>query len=228
MQGAYQAHARVLSALGCEVVEVQRPEQLSGLRLLCMPGGESTTMSLLLSSSGLREPLRRAIAGGLPVLATCAGAILLAQRLEGDSGSLKVEPLGLLDLTVDRNAFGRQNESFEAEVDVDWNGLKGTRDEGRGTRLEGEDLVSSRPDIAGPERAETSSAPTGFHAVFIRAPRFHSPGSGVQVLASITAPGAGASEPILVRQGNIIAASFHPELSGDSRIHQAALALGAS
>lgn len=196
LQGAYQAHARVLSALGCEVVEVQRPEQLSGLRLLCMPGGESTTMSLLLSSSGLREPLRQAIAGGLPVLATCAGAILLAQRLEGDSGSLKVEPIGLLDLTVDRNAYGRQNESFEAGLEIDWTGLPG--------------------------RSAGGSQP--FHAVFIRAPRFQLPGPQVRVLASFQ-PAAAAAEPVLVRQGNIIAAAFHPELSGDDRIHRAALGL---
>ncbi|MCC7477981.1 pyridoxal 5'-phosphate synthase glutaminase subunit PdxT [bacterium] len=197
LQGAYQAHARVLSALGCEVVEVQRPAQLEGLRLLCMPGGESTTMSLLLSSSGLREPLRQAIAAGLPVLATCAGAILLAQRLEGDSGSLKVEPLGLLDLTVDRNAYGRQNESFEAGLEIDWTGLPGSS--AGGTQL--------------------------FHAVFIRAPRFQLPGAQVRVLASFQPAGAAAAEPVLVRQGNIIAAAFHPELSGDDRIHRAALGL---
>lgn len=200
LQGAYQAHARVLAALGCEVVEVQHPQQLAGLRLLCMPGGESTTMSLLLSSSGLREPLRAAIVGGLPVLATCAGAILLARRLEGDSGSLKVEPLGLLDLTVDRNAYGRQTESFEAELEVDWSALPA------------------------PGQAD-AQVPASFHAVFIRAPRFHQPGAGVSVLASYQATEASEPEPVLVRQGNIIAAAFHPELSGDSRLHAAALAM---
>jgi 5'-phosphate synthase pdxT subunit len=196
LQGAFQAHARVLAQLGCNVREVRRPEDLAGLAALCMPGGESTTMSLLLDTTGLRAPLRQALApaadGGdaLPVLATCAGAILLAQRLTGDTGSRKVDPLGLLDATVSRNAFGRQVDSFEADLDADW-GILGL-----------------------PAQAEPR-----FHALFIRAPRFEQVGPQAQVAMRL------AGEPVLLRQGHILAGAFHPELSGDSRVHEALLGL---
>jgi 5'-phosphate synthase pdxT subunit len=206
LQGAFQAHARVLAQLGTDVREVRRPEHLAGLDALCMPGGESTTMSLLLDTTGLRGPLSAALAprgqggGALPVLATCAGAILLAQRLAGDNGSRKVDTLGLLDATVNRNAFGRQVDSFEAELAVDWAVLLGTQADGPADAL--------------------THAPA-FHGVFIRAPRFEAVGPRAQVAGLLGA------EPVLVRQGNILAATFHPELSGDLRIHAALLALAA-
>jgi 5'-phosphate synthase pdxT subunit len=199
LQGDFAAHARMLAGLGVEVREVRLPEHLAGLAALCMPGGESTAMSLLLDTTGLRGPLRQALApaaaggAGLPVLATCAGAILLAQRLAGDTGSRKVETLGLLDATVDRNAYGRQVNSFEAELEVDW----GLLDGGAGGR----------------------PAPALFHGVFIRAPRIAAAGPAALVAGQL------AGEPVLLRQGNILAATFHPELSGDSRLHQALLAL---
>jgi 5'-phosphate synthase pdxT subunit len=189
LQGDYAAHAAAFTRLGCDTQLVRGPEQLEGIELLAMPGGESTTMSLLLYSSGLREPLRAAIGGGLPTLATCAGVILLARRLTGDSGSIRVQPLALLDVTAGRNAYGRQVESFEAELSIDWSGLGLT------------------------------DADRAYHGVFIRAPLIADCGPGVEVLASH------AGSPVLVRQGNIIGAAFHPELSGDDRLHSAIAAL---
>jgi len=161
--------------------------------MLALPGGESTTMSLLLDDTGLREPLRQAVlpisqgGGGLPVLATCAGVILIARELLHDDGSLKVRTLHLLDAAADRNAYGRQVQSFEAELAVDWDVLG----------LPGE-------------------APA-FHAVFIRAPRIVQPGPAVRTAASFN------GDAVLVRQENILAAAFHPELSGDPRLHRAVL-----
>jgi 5'-phosphate synthase pdxT subunit len=205
LQGAYQAHAAVLGRLGCAVREVRAAADLTGLQALCMPGGESTTMSLLLDTSGLRGPLRRALApdmeggAGLPVLATCAGMILLARQVTGDTGSRRVDSLGLLDATVNRNGFGRQIESFETELEVDWAAL-------------GEGVPA----------ATGSAAVGGLHGVFIRAPRVEAVGKGVQVAATLN------GEPVLLRQGNIIAASFHPELSGDPALHAALVQMAAA
>jgi pyridoxal 5'-phosphate synthase pdxT subunit len=195
LQGDFAAHARALEALGCAVELVRRPAQLVGLKALAMPGGESTTMSLLLDASGLRQPLAEALSptarggGGLPVLATCAGVILLAQRLEGDSGSVKVQPLGLLDATVSRNAYGRQVDSFEAPLDIDWAALG------------------------------TEGSAAQFHGVFIRAPRIVACGAKVQTACQLD------GEPVLLRQGHLLAATFHPELSADLRLHAALLGL---
>lgn len=189
MQGAIEPHARMLALLGLTPVLVRTPADLAGLAMICLPGGESTTMSLLLDDTGLREPLRAAIAGGLPTLATCAGAILLARELRGDSGSMRVEPLGLLDAVVNRNAYGRQVNSFTTELDVDWAAL---------------------------------DAPDGgaLHGVFIRAPRIEQPGPDVQPVVFLN------GTPVAVRQGNILACEFHPELAGDPRLHAAVLAWG--
>jgi pyridoxal 5'-phosphate synthase pdxT subunit len=196
LQGDYAKHARALSRLGLEVVLVRHPEQLAGLSLLALPGGESTTMSLLLDSSGLRQPLRQAIlprrlgGAGLPTLATCAGVILLARDLLHDDGSIRVHTLNVLDATVDRNAYGRQVHSFEARVEVDWDalGFNGSRE--------------------------------ALHGVFIRAPRISNCGPDVRSVADYD----GAQ--VVVRQDNILAATFHPELTDDTRLHQAALGLG--
>lgn len=185
LQGDFAAHAAAFARLGCDTVLVKGPEQLEGLDLLAMPGGESTTMSLLLDYAGLRQPLHDAVSAGLPTLATCAGVILLAKRLTGDTGSIKVQTLGLLDVSAGRNAYGRQVESFEAQLSIDWAGLGLDTDE--------ED----------------------YRGVFIRAPQIADCGEGVQVLASH------GGMPVLVRQGSIIAAAFHPELSGDDRLHKA-------
>lgn len=192
LQGDYEKHRQSLERLGLRVRYVRLPEDLEGLGMLVMPGGESTTMSLLLDTTGLRAPLRDTIAGGLPTLATCAGAILLAKQLEGDTGSRKVDTLGLLDATVDRNSYGRQVDSFEAGIDIDWPLLG---------------MDGNEPPI---------------HAWFIRAPRILSPGNGAEVVATYE------GEIVAVRQGNILAITFHPELSDDTRLHQAVLGFGAA
>jgi len=189
LQGDFAAHARVLRPLGADCREVRAPEDLAGIQALVMPGGESTTMSLLLDATGLRAPIAKLIADGLPVLATCAGVILLARELRRDNGSVRVQTLGLLDTIVDRNAYGRQVNSFEAELEMDWSVL-GLADNGH--RL---------------------------HGVFIRAPQIAEYGSGVKPVARL------GPEVVAVRQENIVATAFHPELSGDPRLHAALLGL---
>lgn len=176
LQGAFAAHTAVFASLGVDARQVRTPEQLNGLDALAMPGGESTTMSRLLVTSGLLAPLGDAIAGGLAVFGTCAGMILLARTvLDGRADQCR---LGAIDITVRRNGYGRQLDSFETDLRV--SGLCG-----------------------GP-----------FHAVFIRAPLVTVVGPGVEVLASHE------QVPVLARQGRITVASFHPELSGDSRLHE--------
>ena len=163
LQGAFREHARMLRAAGAEVVEVRLPEQLEGLDGLVIPGGESTTILKLASLYGLDEAIRGFAA---PVFGTCAGMILLDR-----------DHLGLADLVVDRNAYGRQVASFEADL-----------------VLEGEE----RP----------------FRGVFIRAPRVRDVGPQVEVLAELD------GEPVLLRDGRVLVAAFHPELTDDSRIHR--------
>lgn len=173
LQGDVREHARLLESLGVQPVLVKKPHELDALDALVVPGGESTTIGKMAVRFGLLEPLRKAIGSGLPVYGTCAGLILLSSAIfDGD------QPLiGALDVVVKRNAFGRQNESFEAKINVD--GLE-----------------------------------SPFHAVFIRAPWIEKVGSEVDVLSSIE------DHPVMVRQDKILATSFHPELTGDSRIHQ--------
>jgi 5'-phosphate synthase pdxT subunit len=182
LQGAFREHAQVLDALGAHPVEVRGPDDLAGLEALVLPGGESTTMSLLLASSGLFTAVAGALADGIPTLATCAGLILLATTVRG--GRPDQRTFGALDVAVDRNGYGRQIDSFEAALTV----------------------------------AGLGEEP--FPAVFIRAPLISSTGAGVTVLATVD------DRPVLVRQGHILAATFHPELSGDLRLHQ--LFLGGS
>jgi 5'-phosphate synthase pdxT subunit len=228
LQGDFAAHARMLNQLGAEVREVRGPDDLAGLQCLCLPGGESTTMSLLLHTTGLREPLRTLLApadaggGGLPVLATCAGVILLARQLSGDTGTRKVDTLGLLDATVDRNAYGRQVESFEAEVEVEWGILcrdrrepVPCRDAREGVRNDAELETDSLTAV--PTADDLTVVPTCLHAIFIRAPRITSVGPSAQVAGRL------GDEPVLLRQGNILAATFHPEIAGDPRLHAALL-----
>ncbi len=173
LQGDFREHLHILDSLGVSTVTVKKPEQLGEVDALIIPGGESTTIGKMATRFGLIEPLRESIESGLPTFGTCAGMILLAGAVtEGDHQPL----IGGLDVLVRRNAFGRQNESFEADLDVD--GLDET-----------------------------------FHAVFIRAPWVEKVGSDVEVLANVEA------HPVMVRQGNILASSFHPELTDDDRIH---------
>ena len=176
LQGAFREHREVLDALGVEAVDVRTPEQLGAVDALILPGGESTTMSKLLDSSSLRAPVAELLAGGLPVLGTCAGMILLARDVV--DGRPDQESFGAIDIAVRRNAYGRQRDSFEAALDVD--GLAG-----------------------GP-----------FPGVFIRAPRIESAGDSVEVLARYD------DHAVLARQGRVWVASFHPELSGDLRLHE--------
>jgi 5'-phosphate synthase pdxT subunit len=175
LQGAFREHREVLDALGVEAVEVRTAAQLGALDALILPGGESTTVSLLLDTSGVRVPLAEQLTEGLPVLGTCAGMILLAREVV--DGRPDQESFGAIDIAVRRNAYGRQRDSFEADLAVD--GLPG-----------------------GP-----------FPGVFIRAPRIESVGADVEVLATHE------DVPVLARQGAVVVTSFHPELSGDLRLH---------
>lgn len=175
VQGAFAEHEATLRGLGVEVVGVRLPEHLEGLAGLILPGGESTTMRKLIDRWGLQEPILELIDHGVPVLGTCAGMILLAREIvDGD------EPvLPRLDVRVKRNAFGRQLDSFEA-------------------------------DLAVPVLGDTP-----VHAVFIRAPVVESTGSEVDVLARLE-----DASVVAVRQRNVIATAFHPELSGEVRFHR--------
>jgi 5'-phosphate synthase pdxT subunit len=180
LQGAFREHAEALDALGADVAFVRRPEHLAGIDAIFLPGGESTTMDKLLDSSELRAPLHERLRDGLPAFATCAGLIVLAREVV--DGRPDQVPLGLLDVTVRRNGYGRQRESFEAPLHVE--GLAG-----------------------GP-----------FPGVFIRAPVVEGAGNGVEVLARLD------EHVVLGQQAAIWFASFHPELSGDLRLHQQFLA----
>lgn len=173
LQGAFAAHSDCLKSIGVQSIEVRTPQQLGSVDALLMPGGESSTMSQLLESSGLFDPIATRIAEGMPVFGTCAGMILLASEiLDGRSDQRN---FSAIDISVRRNAFGRQVDSFEATI---------------------------------------NSSVGDFHGVFIRAPRIERVGAQVEVLGSIN------DEPVLVRQGNVLAASFHPELSNDARLHE--------
>lgn len=175
LQGAFGAHAELLGTLGIEAREVRLPRDLAAVDALVMPGGESTTMSQLLESSGLFDAVAERIERGMPVMGTCAGLILLARSvLDGRSDQ---RSFAALDITVRRNAYGRQIDSFEAEVDVDGLG-----------------------------------AP--FTAVFIRAPQIEFVGPGVRVLAHH------GSAPVVVATERIVGVAFHPELTGDARLHR--------
>jgi 5'-phosphate synthase pdxT subunit len=180
LQGDSRNHCQLLAELGAAPVEVRVPADLEGVGSLVLPGGESTTMSLLLRSSGLLDPIRERLAGGMPAFGTCAGMILLARVVV--DGRADQEQLAAMDITVRRNAFGRQVDSFETDLDVA--GLHG-----------------------GP-----------LHAVFIRAPVVTAAGAGVEVLATVDH--GGEALPVVCRQGPVLAASFHPELAGDARLHE--------
>lgn len=174
LQGAFAAHERRLTALGATAPEVRVPSDLDGLDGLVVPGGESTTMSKLLASSGLMAPVTDLVRAGLPVFGTCAGMILLAADVH--DARPDQQWWGAIDLTVRRNGYGRQVDSFEADLDV---------------------LGLDEP----------------FHGVFIRAPLVETVGADVEVLARHD------GVPVLARQGAVMVASFHPELTDDTRLH---------
>jgi 5'-phosphate synthase pdxT subunit len=183
LQGDVREHAAALAELGETVRLVRAPADLDGLAGLIIPGGESTTLSMLLESSGLFEPLDRALHSGLPVFGTCAGMILLADDvLDGRSDQRR---FGAIDLTIRRNGYGRQVASFECNLAVAGLGV---------------DPV---------------------HAVFIRAPVVERAGDQVEVLATLPDRG----QPVVCRQGSVLVTAFHPELTGDRRLHQLFVAM---
>ena len=180
LQGDVREHLTALSAAGAQAVTVRRPDELAAVDALVIPGGESTTIGKLAVAFDLLEPLRARVADGMPTYGSCAGMVLLASGVV--DGTADQPLIGGLDIVVRRNAFGRQVDSFEA--DLDWDGL-----------------------------AEP------VHAVFIRAPWVESAGESVQVLARA------ADHPVAVRQGPLLATSFHPELTGDHRVHEVFVAM---
>ncbi|WP_448613041.1 pyridoxal 5'-phosphate synthase glutaminase subunit PdxT [Modestobacter sp. URMC 112] len=180
LQGDVREHLAVLAGLGAEPVAVRRPEELAAVDGLVVPGGESTTMVKLADRFGLLEPLRAAVRHGLPAYGSCAGMIMLADRILDAPADQRT--IGGLDVTVRRNAFGRQVDSFESEVEL----------------------------------AGVAGGP--LHAVFIRAPWVEQAGPGVEVLGRVVG-GAADGKVVAVRQGRLVATSFHPELTGDTRVH---------
>jgi 5'-phosphate synthase pdxT subunit len=180
LQGDVREHLRTLADLGVHAIGVRRPAELEDCDGLVIPGGESTTMAKLARTFELFDPLQKRIRAGMPTFGTCAGMIMLADRVE--DGTADQETLGGLDITVRRNAFGRQVDSFEGELDF--------------------------AGLADP-----------VHAVFIRAPWVEQAGPDVEVLARASG-GEAAGRIVAVRQGHIMATSFHPEVDSDGRIHQ--------
>jgi 5'-phosphate synthase pdxT subunit len=175
LQGDFDAHRRKLAQIGIDSFEARRPEQIENADGLILPGGESTTMWKFFESSGWEDAIRKFAASGRPILGTCAGAILLA----GDVTHPSQRGLGLLDISVERNAYGRQVDSFVGEVDA--------------------------PRLGGL-----------LPAVFIRAPKIRRVGARVETLATLR------GEPVLARDGKVVAATFHPELTADDRVHRLA------
>jgi 5'-phosphate synthase pdxT subunit len=181
LQGDVREHLAALAESDVVARPVRRPEEVAELDALVIPGGESTTMSNLAVSFGLLDPIRKRIADGMPVYGSCAGMIMLAGEVL--DGRADQESFNGIDMTVRRNAFGRQVDSFEADVTID--------------------------DVDGGD----------FHAVFIRAPWVEEVGEGVRVLGRVST-GPAAGRIVAVRQGNLLATAFHPELTGDLRVHR--------
>lgn len=178
-QGDVQRHLQLLAGMNRTAVAVRTPQDLEGVAALIIPGGESTTIGMLSERFGLLGEIRRRVAAGMPVLGTCAGAILLARDIEGSD-----QPrVGVMDIGVRRNAYGRQIESFEADLEL--------------TRS-----------------ASATEPPRTIRAVFIRAPIITRVGEAVEVLARFE------DDPVVIRQANMLAATFHPELTGERAVHR--------
>jgi 5'-phosphate synthase pdxT subunit len=180
LQGAFALHQRMLGDLGVTTVQVRTPAELERSDALVMPGGESSTMSMMLERSGLLDPLRARLADGMATFGTCAGAILLGTEIL--DGRPDQQPLAAIDVSVRRNGYGRQVDSFEEELTV--------------AGIDGEPVVG----------------------VFIRAPVIERVGGDVEVLAAVDGPD-GTARPVLCRERTIMISTFHPELSGDPRLH---------
>jgi len=181
LQGDVREHLRALAECDALARPVRRPAELDGIAGLVIPGGESTAISNLVLAFGLLDPIRKRIADGMPVYGSCAGMIMLADEIL--DGRPDQETFAGIDMTVRRNAFGRQVDSFEGDVELD--GVAGGL----------------------------------FHAVFIRAPWVERVGPGVRVMGRVAA-GPAAGRIVAVRQGNLLATAFHPELTGDLRVHR--------
>jgi 5'-phosphate synthase pdxT subunit len=175
LQGDFIEHIGVLEKLGVKTIPIRKPDELKGLGGLIIPGGESTTMLNLMHSFNLLQPLKELAQAGLPVMGTCAGMVLMAKKVS-NSG---MDTLALMDIEVKRNAFGRQLDSFEAELAIPFLGKE------------------------------------PFPAVFIRAPLIESTSPQVEILGKLT-----SGVIVAVRQGNLVALAFHPELSSDLRLHR--------
>jgi len=173
-QGDFQRHYELLFSMGADVRYIRSANELEEVGALVLPGGESTTIGKLLVRFGMMEPLRARIEAGMPVFGTCAGAILLAKEIEGSSQ----DRIGVMNIRVARNAYGRQIESFEADLQIDG--------------------ITGEP----------------MRAVFIRAPIITGTGADVEVVVNFE------GSPVVVRQGAMLAATFHPELTGDNRLHR--------
>jgi 5'-phosphate synthase pdxT subunit len=209
LQGAFIEHERILCQLGAEVVEVRLPHHLEGLDGLIIPGGESTTIGQVAQRWGLVEPIRAFARSGCPLWGTCAGMILMAKEVV--DGTPDQPLLGLMDIAVRRNAFGRQVDSFQADLEV--------------------------PVLGEPPFDRAQGRPFGrargrpYHAVFIRAPLIERVGQGVEVLARlepVLSEAEGDETIVAVRQGNLLATAFHPELTEDDRFHRYFLDVGSS
>ena len=175
LQGDVREHERALEAAGATPMLVRYPDQVADVDAMVVPGGESTTIGKLLQRFGLLDPLAERARSGMPLYGTCAGAILMARTITGDQDApLRLD---LMDIVVRRNAYGRQVDSFESDL-----------------QIEGVDEP--------------------FRAVFIRAPSIEEVGPGVEILAHHR------EAPVLVRQGNLLASTFHPEMTGDNRVHE--------
>jgi len=194
MQGDYDAHVKAVEAAGGEAFLVRTPGAVAGADGLILPGGESTTIGRLLARYGLDEAIRDASERGTPIYGTCAGMILLAKRISSGEKQGGQPTLGLLDVSVARNAFGRQVDSFEADI--------------------------SAPEMLR-DVSEEGEDPEHVRGVFIRAPFVEDAGPGVKPLAEYD------GHVVLVREGNLLASSFHPELTGDTRVHRYFLRMAA-
>jgi pyridoxal 5'-phosphate synthase pdxT subunit len=191
LQGDVPEHLRALADVGATAVRVRRPEELHGLDGLVIPGGESTTLWRLSVAFDMLDPLRKLIASGLPAFGSCAGMIMLADRLaDGVAGQ---QTFGGIDMTVRRNAFGRQVDSFESDI-----------------------RLSGLPGQGSPGPSSPGQDPRPLHAVFIRAPWVEQNGQNVAVLGTEERTG----RIVAVRQGHLLATAFHPELTPDRRVHE--------
>ncbi|KKQ72140.1 MAG: Glutamine amidotransferase subunit PdxT [Candidatus Peregrinibacteria bacterium GW2011_GWA2_38_36] len=198
IQGSVEEHAMMLEKCGAEVIFVKTVPDLENIRGLIMPGGESTHISMMLNTGGLFDAIKKKIKSGMAIYGTCAGAILLAKKILGDDGAIKVKSFDVIDAEIERNAYGRQTDSFEVDVEIPALGKN-----------------------AGGKSNATNKKVRNFSAIFIRAPKIKSVGKNVKILAKY-------KDEIVMAEGkfgnaqknNILISTFHPELTNDTRAHE--------